>query len=66
MLYSRRSLHDPKPAETAQRTERRHKKYFSFDMVQRAAALSDAKPISFRGFPKYITQKTGIKETCHA
>ena len=66
MLYNRRSLHDPKPAETAQRSERPHKKHFSFDMIQRAAALTDTKPISTRGFPKYITQKTGIKETCHA
>ncbi len=66
MLYSRRSLHDPKPAESAQRHERRQKRFFSFDMVQRAAALSDTKPFSVRGFPKYITQKTGMKETCHA
>jgi hypothetical protein len=65
MLYSRCSLHDTKPAETAQRTARRHKKYFSFDMVQRAAALTDTRPISVRGLPKYITQKTGMKETCH-
>ena len=66
MLYSRCSLHDPKLADAAQRAERRHTKHFSFDMVQRAAALSETKPISVRGFPKFIMQKSGNKETCHA
>jgi hypothetical protein len=66
MLCSRSSLHDRKPAEAAQQIERPHRKHFSFDMVVRAAALSDTKPISARVFPKYNAKKTGIKETCHA
>jgi hypothetical protein len=66
MLYGRCSLHDPKPAETAQRLERRATQLPSFQMTERLAGLSRTRPVPAHQFPKITRRNIETKEKRHA
>lgn len=66
MLYSRRSLHDPKPAETAHRNPRRATELPSFELAERLAGMSRTRPTLSDKFPMTIKRSVETKEKRHA
>jgi hypothetical protein len=66
MLYNRRSLHDPKTAETAHGNPRRRTELPSFHLAERLAGMSRTRPVLSDKFPMTIKRNVETKEKRHA